>query len=62
MPCSLMMIHILFFDEGQIFYKVIFFADEIGILGVNVEKISLADVNDFYEDDPEIIIHVKYLD
>ena len=44
------------------FYKVTFFADEIGILGVNVDKINLADVNDFYEDDPEIIIHVKHLD
>ena len=36
---------ILFFYE--VFSKVTFFANEMGILGVDIDKISLADDNNF---------------
>ena len=48
---------ILFFDKG--FTKVTFFANEMGILGVDLDKINLDD--DFYKDDPETTIHVRLL-
>ena len=48
---------ILFFDKG--FSKVTFFANEMGILGVDLDKINLD--NDFYKDDPETTIHVRLL-
>ena len=48
---------ILFFDKG--FSKVTFFANEMGILGVDLDKINLDD--DFYKDDPETTIHVRLL-
>ena len=45
-----------FFDED--FAKVPFFANEMGILSVDVDITNLDDV-DFYEDDPEAIIYVR---
>ena len=49
---------ILSFDEDV--SKVIYFSDEIGILGVDLDRINLDDDHNFYEDDPETIIHVNY--
>ena len=48
----------LFSDED--FSKVTFFADQMGMLRVDLDNTNLND-NNFYEDDPEIIIHVKLL-
>ena len=48
-----------FFDED--FSKVTFFTDEIGILGVDIDKINLDDDNNFDEDDPKTILHVSLL-
>ena len=48
----------LFSDED--FSKVTFFADQMVILRVDLDNINLND-NNFYEDDPEIIIDVKLL-
>ena len=42
------------------FGNVTFFAKEVGIICVGLDKIDLADV-DFYEDDPKNIIHIKSL-
>ena len=50
---------ILFFEED--FSKITCFANEIGILGVDLDKINLDDNNNFYEDDPDAIIHVRLL-
>ena len=50
---------ILFFDED--FSKDIFYANNMGILGVDLHKINLDDDNDFDEDDPGTIIHVRLL-
>ena len=49
---------ILFFDKD--FSKVIFFANKMGIFGVDFGKINLDDDNNFDEDDPETI-HVRLL-
>ena len=50
---------ILFFDEY--FSKVTFFANEVDILAVNLDKINFDDDNNFYEDDLETIVHVRLL-
>ena len=50
---------ILFFDED--FSKATFFANEIGILCVDLDKINLDDDNNFYEDDLDTTIHVRLL-
>ena len=50
---------ILFFDED--FSKDTFYANNMGILGVDLHKINLDDDNDFDEDDPGTIIHVRLL-
>ena len=49
---------ILFFDED--FSKVIFFANEMGILGVNVDKTNFDDNKNLFEDHPDTI-HVRLL-
>ena len=46
--------NILFFDED--FSKFTFFTFEMGILGVDFDKINLEDDNNFDEDDIETII------
>ena len=48
----------VFFDED--FCNVTFFADQVGTLKVDLDKINLDSV-DFYEDDPRTIIHVRRL-
>ena len=48
---------ILFFDED--FSKDIFYANNMGILGVDLHKINLDDDNDFDEDDPGTIIFMS---
>ena len=50
---------ILFFNED--FSKVKFFANQMGILGVDLDKVNLDDANNFYEDDPDTIFHVGLL-
>ena len=50
---------ILFFDED--FCKVTFFANEMGILSVYLDKTNLNDDDNFYEDDPETTINVRLL-
>ena len=50
---------ILFFDED--FRKVKFLANEMGFLGVDLDKINLDVDNSFYEDDPDTIIPVRPL-
>ena len=37
------------------------FANEMDILCVGLDKINLDDVNNFDENDPEIIIHLRFL-
>ena len=51
--------NVLFFDEDL--SKVTFYANKMGILGVDLYNINLDDDNNFYEDDPETIIHAKLL-
>ena len=48
---------------GEVFSKVTFFANKMGILGVGKsgDEIDLDDNNNFCEDDPETIMHVKIL-
>ena len=46
------------FDEDS--GNVLFSNDEMGILSVNLNNINLDDDN-FYEDDPKSIIHVRLL-
>ena len=48
---------ILFFAED--FSKVILCANEMGILGVDLDKINLDDEKNFYEDDLNTIINVR---
>ena len=50
---------IVLLDEN--FSKVKFFGNEIGILGVDLDKISLDEDNNFYKGDPETTIHVRTL-
>ena len=50
---------IVFFDED--FGIVTFPVNEMGILSLDLNKIYSDDVN-FYENDPETIIHVRRLD
>ena len=45
----------------QHFSKVAFLSNTMDILGVDLNKINLDDIN-FYEDDPETITHVRLLD
>ena len=45
----------------KVLSKVTFFVDKLGILGVDLDKIKLADDNNFDEDNPETIIHVRLL-
>ena len=47
----------LFFDKD--FSKIKFFANQMGLLALDFNKINLDDGNDFDEDDPETIIHVR---
>ena len=49
--------NILYFDEDS--GNVVFNCNEMGILDIDLNNISLD--NDFDEDDPDIIIHVKFL-
>ena len=49
---------IVFFDKG--FGSVTFPEVEMGILSLDLDKIYFDDVN-FYENDPETIIHVRLL-
>ena len=51
--------NILLFDEY--FSKVTFFANETGILSIDLDKINLDDDKNFYKDDPETITHVRLL-
>ena len=51
--------NILFFDED--FSKVTFYANEMGIFGLDLDKINLNDDNNFYEDDPDTIIYLRCL-
>ena len=48
---------ILFFN---VFSTVSFFANELVILSVDLDKINLDGDNSFYRDDPETIIHVRF--
>lgn len=50
---------IFFLDED--FSKVTFFANQMGFLGVDLDKINLHDDNNFDEDFPDIVIHVRLL-
>ena len=50
---------ILFFSED--FSKVTCFTNEVGILGVDLDNINLDNNNNFDEDNPETIIHVRLL-
>ena len=50
---------ILFFDSD--FSKVTFFTNEKGILRADLGKINLNDDNNFENDEPETMIHVKLL-
>ena len=45
----------------KILVKLHLFANQMGILGVDLDKINLDDDNSFYEDDPGTIIHVRLL-
>ena len=44
----------------KILVKSHFFGGDVDILSVDLQKIDLHDVN-FYEDDPETILHVTFL-
>ena len=46
-----------YFDEN--FSKVIFFANGMGILTVDFDKINLVDDDSFQKDDPETIVYAK---
>ena len=46
----------------KILVKSHFFANQVGILGVDLDKINLYDNNNFDKDYPETIIHVRHLD
>ena len=50
---------LFFFDKD--FSKVTVFANKMGTLGVDLDKINLDDDNNFYEDDTENIILVRLL-
>ena len=50
---------IFIFDKD--FRKVTFFANEMGVLGVDLDKINLDDDNNFDENGSETIIHVRLL-
>ena len=49
---------IIFFDED---FSKVTFDNEMGILGIDLDKINLDDDNSFDKDDPETIIHVRLL-
>ena len=46
-------------NEG--FDKVTFISNQRHVLPVDLDKINLDSGNNFYEDDPDIIIHVRLL-
>ena len=50
---------ILFYNEG--FDKFMFVADQRHILAVDLDKVNLANGNNFDENDPDTIIHVRLL-
>ena len=50
---------ILFYNED--FDKVTFIANQRYIIAVDLDKINLDHDNNFYEDDPDTIIHVRLL-
>ena len=50
---------IIFFGEN--YSEVIFFTNQIGILGVDMDEINLADDKNFYESDSDIFIQVRLL-
>ena len=56
---SLMMI--CSFLTKILFNKVTFVANEMGILGVDFDKINLRDDDKFLKHDPDTIIHVRLL-
>ena len=47
---------LLFFDKD--FSKATFFANQMGILGIDLDKTNLGENNNFYEDYPDTVIHV----
>ena len=49
----------LFFNED--FNKVTFIANQRHILAIDFEKINLDENNNFDKDDPDTIIHVRFL-
>ena len=50
---------ILFYKEN--FDEVTFIVNQRHILAVGLDKINLDNDNNFYEDDPDTIIHVRLL-
>ena len=48
-----------FYNEG--FDKVTFIANQRHILAADLDKINLDNGNNFYEDDPDTIVHVRFL-
>ena len=51
-------LHDALFDD---FSKVTSFANNMGILGIDLDKANLDDDNKFYEDDSETIIYIRLL-
>ena len=45
----------------KILVKTTCFTNEIGILGIDLDKINLDDDNNFYEDGPDTTIYVRLL-
>ena len=43
------------------FNKITFFTNEMDLPSVDLDKVNFDDDNNFYEDDPESIIHVRLL-
>ena len=56
---TLSLFNIVFDKEG--FDKVTFIANERHILAVNLDKLNLDNNNNFYENDPDTIIHFRLL-
>ena len=52
------MVTYYFFDEDS--SNVIFPSDEMGILRIDLNNINFDD-NNFYQDDPEFIVHVRVM-
>ena len=50
----------MFFSE-EYFSKVTFFGNKMSIFSADLDKTNLGDDNNFHEDSPETIIHVRIL-